>query len=83
MTTPPSGGPVSWQVTGQTEQTQISQGGSPVRGVQVFFTTGQGHEGSVFVPYVQYNPQTVRTLVGTAAAQMDAIGALNSQTPVS
>lgn len=72
---------VTWQVTGQTEQTQIVQGGAPVRGVQVFYTTGKGHQGSVFVPYVQYNQATVRNLISAAAAQMDSIGALTNNTP--
>lgn len=72
---------VTWSVTGQTEQTQIAPGGTPVKGVQVFYTTGAGHQGSVFVPYTQYTQANVRNLLNTAAAQMDSIGALTSQTP--
>lgn len=72
---------VTWTVTGQNEQTQIQPGGQPVKGVTVFFTTGAGHTGSVFVPYSTYNQATVRNLINAAATQMDAIGALTSQTP--
>lgn len=67
----------SWQVTGQTEYTQVNATGPPVNGVKVFYQTGQGHTGSVFVPYSQYNTQNVRSLVSAAAAQMDAIGQLS------
>lgn len=78
MTTQPQQNATTWQVTGQTEQTQVSPAGAPVRGVQVFFTTGNGHQGSVFVPYTTYNTDTVRRLVGQAAANMDSIGQLSS-----
>lgn len=74
---------VTWQVTGQNEQTQIDPGGNPVKGVTVFYTTGQGHTGSVFVPYAQYNQANVRNLIQAAATQMDSIGALTSQIPAS
>lgn len=78
MTSPAMIPPTTWTVTGQTEQTQINPAGSPVRGVQVFYTTGAGHQGSVFVPYVQYTQENVRNLVQDAAARMDVIGALQS-----
>lgn len=81
MAKPPAG--TTWSVTGQTEQTQIAQGGSPVRGVQVFFTTGAGHQGSVFVPYAQYTLDNVRQMVSAAAAQMDAVGGLAGTVPAS
>lgn len=74
---------VTWTVTGQNEQTQIDPGGNPVKGVTVFYTTGAGHTGSVFVPYAQYTQANVRNLVNQAAAAMDSIGALTSQTPAS
>jgi len=80
VSTPNPADLVTWTVTGQNEQTQIAAGGQPVKGVSVYFTTGQGHTGSVFVPYTTYNQATVRNLINAAAAQMDAIGALTSQT---
>jgi len=68
----------SWKVTGQTEYTQVAATGPPVQGVKIFFTTGAGHSGSVFLPYSQYNTQSAANAVAAAAAQMDAVGALSS-----
>lgn len=68
----------SWKVTGQTEYTQVQQTGPPVAGVKVMFQTGQGHTGTVFVPYSRYNTQNVAAAVSAAAAQMDAVGQLSS-----
>ena len=78
MTMPATPPATTWTVTSQTEQTQISAGGQPVRGVVVYFQTGQGHSGSVFIPYAQYNADYVRQQVASAAQQMDAIGSLSS-----
>jgi len=66
----------TWKVTGQTEYTQVATTGPPVQGVKVFYTTGQGHSGSVFVPYSQYNQANVRAAINQAAATMDAVGQL-------
>lgn len=66
----------TWQVTGQTEYTQVNPTGQPVAGMKVLFTTGKGHSGSVFVPLAQYNPTTVRGLINTQAATLDAVGSL-------
>jgi len=68
----------TWQVTGQTEYTQVGATGPPVAGVKVFFTTGQGHSGSVFLPNAQYNVANVTAAVQAAAQNMDAVGALTS-----
>ena len=78
MSMPYQGDATTWKVTTQYEQTQVAAGGQPVRGVQVFFTTGRGHTGSVFVPYAQYTTDHVREQVQAAAAQMDAVGMLSS-----
>ena len=72
--------PSSWKVTGQTEYTQVAATGPPVQGVKIFYTTGAGHSGSVFLPYSQYNTQTAAAAVAAAAAQMDAVGQLTSGT---
>jgi len=80
MSMPAAQDTTTWRVTGQTEQTQIMAGGNPVRGVQVFYTTGAGHTGSVFVPYSQYTTDYVRDQVAAAAAQMDAVGMLSGAT---
>ena len=67
----------TWTVTGQTEYTQVAATGPPVQGVKVFYTTGAGHSGSVFVPYSQYNTVNVRAAINAAAATMDAVGQLS------
>jgi hypothetical protein len=67
----------SWKVTGQQEYTQVQVTGPPVPGVKVFYQTGAGHSGSVFVPLGQYNTTTVTQLLNAAAANMDAIGQLS------
>lgn len=78
MTQPMPPPVTSWQVTGQAERTDIANDGTPVRGVVVYFLTGAGHQGSVFVPATQYTPDNVRAMIAKAAAQMDAVGALTS-----
>lgn len=80
MSMPNPGDLTSWSVTNQVEQTQVI-GGSPVKGVSVYYTTGAGHQGSVFVPYSQYTTDKVRAAVQAAAAQMDAIGMLSQGQP--
>lgn len=77
MATPP---PVtSWHVTSQTEFTQIGTDGTPVRGVKVFFITGTGQQGSVFVPASQYTPDQVRAQIEQAAQVADQVGSLSSE----
>ena len=79
MSMPASPPPTTWQVTGQTEYTQVATSGAPVQGVKVFYTTGQGHSGSVFLPSAQYSPANVRQAVNAAAVTMDQVGALTGQ----
>ena len=76
MAAPGDQPPPAWRVTGQVEYTQVGQTGPPVPGVKVFYITGQGHSGSVFVPQDVYNAAHVRDAVAAAAARMDAIGSL-------
>lgn len=70
----------SWTVTNQVEQTQVI-GNQPTRGVQVYYTTGKGNSGSVFVPYNTYTTDNVRAAVQAAASQMDAVGMLSQGQP--
>lgn len=76
MSMPNSGDLTTWKVTGQVESTQVQVTGPPVPGVKVFFQTGAGHAGSVFIPQGRYNTTSVRAAVNAAAAQMDAVGML-------
>ena len=66
----------SWQVTGQTEYTQVQSSGPPVNGMKVFYTTGKGHSASVFIPMSQYTPANVRAVISAQAANLDQIGSL-------
>lgn len=64
-----------WRVTSQlTDQVIVTQAGQAVTGVQIFFTTGDGNEGSVFVAQNHYNPKTVKPLIHAQAGLIDTIG---------
>lgn len=78
MTMPNQAPVTSWQVTGQMETTQLGDTGQAVAGVRVFFRTGLGNTGSIFVPRASYAPDNVRGLISEAAAAADAIGQLTS-----
>lgn len=67
-----------WIVTGQTEQTQMGRAGTFVPGFVVYFTTNQGHTGSVFVENARYTPDNVTADINVRADSMDAIGQLSS-----
>lgn len=67
----------TWQVTAQ-QQTTALYGTRFVRGVEVQFTTGLGHSGSVFIPQDVYgNTDQVKAMIAAAAVQMDAVGSLS------
>lgn len=78
MTYPPDPPPVSWTVTGTQETTQVTDGGQAVRGYRIYFRTGNGATGSVFVPETRYLPDNVRSLLMAAAQNADAIAQLSS-----
>jgi hypothetical protein len=68
-----------WIVTSQlTDQVIVTAAGQAVTGVQVFFITGNGNEGSVFIANNHYTPKVVRPAIHAAAAQIDTIGQLSS-----
>jgi len=67
----------SYTITRQaTDQYDFSNPGDPVLGTQVYFTTGDGNSGSVFVPQARYGITLVRELVAAAAKELDGIGRL-------
>ena len=78
MSTPATPAPSTWKVTGQNQVTEIAPGGSPTQGVRVYYATGTGQSGSVFVPLSKYTPDGVAAAVTEAAATMDVIGSLTS-----
>lgn len=84
ITTVPPGAQVplhhsGWVVTAQlTDQVIVTAAGQAVTGVQIFFITGAGNEGSVFIANNHYTPKVVRPAIHAQAAQIDTIGSLAS-----
>jgi hypothetical protein len=67
----------SYTVTSQAvDQYDFSAPGNPVLGTVVYFVTGNGHQGSVFVPQARYTINNVKTLVEGAAKSLDAVGSI-------
>lgn len=67
-----------WNVTGQVaDQTILTNAGQAVTGVIVYFTTGDGHSGSVFIPDNHYTNKTfVHQAIQAKAVLMDEVGKL-------
>ncbi len=67
-----------WHVTGQvSDQTVLTNAGQAVTGVLVYFTTGDGHSGSVFIPDNHYtNKKYVHDAIQAKAVVMDEVGKL-------
>lgn len=80
MSMPAPGDVTSFTVTGQSERDVVQSAGPPTRGVTISFRTGQGNEGTVWVPYSTYNqgPAAVKPLIQAAASLMDQNGAITS-----
>jgi hypothetical protein len=71
-----------WIVTGQDpDQVIVTNAGKPVTGTMVYFATGDGNTGSVFVDDGHYHPKAVHAAVGARAALVDEIGRLSSAAP--
>lgn len=79
---PGSQGPMhhsGWIVTSQlTDQVIVTAAGQAVTGVQIFFITGDGNEGSVFIANNHYTTKVVKEAIRAQAAAIDTIGKLNS-----
>lgn len=66
-----------WTVTAQvTDQIVNTNAGQTVVGAYVYFITGDGNEGSVFIPDTHYNAATVKAAVEAKAALLDEVGRL-------
>lgn len=65
-----------WQVTSQQEETGFGDNARAQDGVRVFFRTQYGATGSVWLPRLSYTPETVRTAITEAAANMDTVHTL-------
>lgn len=67
----------AWRITGQvTDQVVNTQAGATVTGTIVYYVTGEGNEGSVFVANQHYNVKNVRKAVHESAALLDEVGRL-------
>jgi len=67
-----------WRITSQlTDQVVNSPAGQTLTGVQVYFITGNGNEGSVFIANQHYNKATVAQAVALQATLLDEIGGLS------
>ena len=67
---------VTWKVTNQTEAVQPSPTGPLSKGFNVYFTTSNGLNGSVFVPESQYTEDMVRKMIADKVAQMTRVQSL-------
>jgi hypothetical protein len=57
-----------------TDQYNFDTPGNPVLGTQVYFTTGEGNQGSVFIPQAQYKETVIHTMVASYAKALDTVG---------
>lgn len=73
MSMPPADAAPTWTVTGQSERDAIVPGSAPVRGMQIFYQTRLGQQGSIFVPYTEYTTANITAKLAAAAAQADAV----------
>jgi len=68
---------VGWRITSQvTDQLETTQAGAVLTGVRIYYITGEGNEGSVFVANQHYNVHNVRNAVKAAAQLLDEVGRL-------
>lgn len=66
-----------WTVVSQvTDQIINTNAGQSVVGTYVYFVTGDGNEGSVFIPDVHYNAKTVHAAIDAKATVLDEVGKL-------
>lgn len=66
----------AWEVTQQTESTDIGPTGAYVPGVRVTFRTASGAVGSVFVPHTDYTVDRVRAAITARAAVIEGVAGL-------
>lgn len=68
----------AWQITRQeADQTRNDASGNVQIGSNIYFTTGQGNQGVVFVPDNLLTINHVKATVRAAAKLMDDIGVLS------
>lgn len=69
----------SWAITGQLDgQLQVGTAGQVITGTVIYFQTGEGNQGSVFIPQTRYDAKEVRKVVQVKADVMDEVSALRA-----
>lgn len=69
--------PGGWTVVSQQEGTELGPNGVFVKGVTVFFNTGSGTTGSVFVPDMMFHPENVRAAIEAKVALINGVSGLS------
>lgn len=77
MSTPST--PPTWQVTGTSETTQLTDSGQFQPGILVNFTTGRGHQGSVFLAMAAATPENVKAAIDARVRALEGIATLASE----
>ena len=68
---------IGWRVTAQApDQMTTDDAGNVVTGTLVRFITESGFRGSVFVPDIYYNAQTVHRMIEARSRVIEDVGAL-------
>jgi hypothetical protein len=68
----------SWVVTGQsTDQLKEDSAGRVIVGTYIYFTTGEGNDGSVFLPDAHRSRENAHKMLMVAAKRLDEIGGLS------
>ncbi len=68
-----------WNVTGQREGVQVTNG-QVINGVTIDFLTGNGVAGSVFIPNERYTTDYARAQIAARAQMLDDVHKLSGQT---
>lgn len=73
---------LSWRVTSQVvDQTTIDAAGNVIVGSYIYYTTGEGNKGVVFVPNNKRTAKSVQAAIHADAMLLDEIGQLFEGTP--
>ena len=68
-----------WSIVGQTtDQVINTDAGQTITGTYIYFRTGNGNRGSVFVADDHYNTKNVHAAVSAKAEQVDEVAALTA-----
>lgn len=69
----------SWDVISQQPSTGLNDHGQYVKGQEIRIRTGMGHEGTVFVPYADYDAVKAKAKLAALALRLDSVGSLSSK----